>query len=179
MLELKKLSLQDGADIYQMLQEIPREENGLMNGANGLSQAEYRKWLEKQDKLSAQDGIIDGWKVPSTVYWLYADGVPVGFGKVRHCLTDALLREGGSMGYAIAPRFRGKGYGKALLCLLLEKAREMGIEKALLTIRLDNPASQAVALSNGGVISDRNDKRVYIWIDTDPARRAQRSSDEP
>ena len=37
MLELKRLSVDDGLDIYTMLQEIPAEENGLINKANGLT----------------------------------------------------------------------------------------------------------------------------------------------
>lgn len=166
MLELKKVSSDDGQDVYAMLQEIPRDENGLLNHANGLSFDEYKLWLDKQVRLSAQEGIVDGWKVPSVLYWLYADGVPVGFGKLRLFLTDALRREGGHIGYAVAPRYRGNGYGKELLRLLLEEAGKRGIEKALVTIRTDNAASQAVALSNGGVITDRTDERVYIWLDT-------------
>jgi len=165
-LELKKLSAADGTDIYQMLQEIPRDENGLVNKANGLSFDEFKGWLRKKELDSRQEGLKDGWKVPSTVYWLLADGVPVGFGTVRHFLTDALRREGGNIGYGIAPRYRGKGYGKELLRLLLEKAREMGMAQALVTIRSDNRASQAVALANGGVIAGKNDERVLIWLDT-------------
>ncbi len=37
MLELKQLSVDDGIDVYQMLQEIPTVENGLLNKANGLT----------------------------------------------------------------------------------------------------------------------------------------------
>ena len=37
MLELKRLSIDDGLDIYTMLQEIPAEENGLINKANFLA----------------------------------------------------------------------------------------------------------------------------------------------
>ena len=62
---------------------------------------------------------------------------------------------------------RGKGYGNEILRLLLEKAYEIGIEKALVTIHLDNMASQAVALANGGVITERTDERVLIWINTE------------
>lgn len=166
MLELKKLSVHDGADVYAMLQEIPKEENGFFNGANGLSFNEFAGWLKKQNDLSEQEGLADGWKVPSTTYWLYADGIPVGFGKLRHSLTEALRREGGHIGYAVAPQYRGKGCGRELLRLLLGKAAEMGIDRALVTVYPDNAASLAVALANGGVITDRTDERVYIWIDT-------------
>lgn len=166
MLELKRLSVDDGLDIYTMLQEIPAEENGLINKANGLTFDEYKEWLIVKQRDSEQEGIVDGWKVPSTTFWLYADGIPVGFGSVRNFLTEALRKAGGNIGYGIAQAFRGKGYGKELLRLLLNEAKEMGIDKVLVTILLDNIASQAVAIANGGVVTERTDERVFIWIDT-------------
>ena len=42
----------------------------------------------------------------------------------------------------------------------------MGIDKVLVTILLDNIASQAVSIANGGVVTERTDERVFIWIDT-------------
>ena len=166
MLELKKLSVDDGFDVYKMLQEIPSEENGLLNKANGLTFDEYKEWLIAKQRDAEQKGIVDGWKVPSTNFWLYADGVPVGFGSIRHFLTEALSQAGGHIGYGIAPQFRGNGYGNEILRLLLKKADEIGLEKVLVTVDLDNIASQAVALANGGVITGRTDESVLIWIDT-------------
>lgn len=166
MLELKKLSVDDGFDVYKMLQEIPSEENGLLNKANGLTFDEYKEWLIAKQRDAEQKGIVDGWKVPSTTFWLYVDGVPVGFGSVRHFLTEALSQVGGHIGYGIAPQFRGNGYGNEILRLLLKKADEIGLEKVLVTVDLDNIASQAVALANGGVITGRTDESVLIWIDT-------------
>lgn len=166
MLELKKLSVDDGFDVYKMLQEIPSEENGLLNKANGLTFDEYKEWLIAKQRDAEQKGIVDGWKVPSTTFWLYADGVPVGFGSIRHFLTEALSQAGGHIGYGIAPQFRGNGYGNEILRLLLKKADEIGLEKVLATVDLDNIASQAVALANGGVITGRTDESVLIWIDT-------------
>ena len=46
--ELIKLSAACGRDIYDMLQSIPADENGLMNDAHGLSYDEYKAWLEKR-----------------------------------------------------------------------------------------------------------------------------------
>ena len=166
MLELRKLSVGDGKDVYQMLQDIPLEENGLQNNVNGLTYEAYQDWLVNKQQESELDGIVDGWKVPATTYWLYADGVPVGFGKLRHFLTDALRKAGGHIGYGIAPQYRGKGYGKELLKLLLRKADEMGIDKVLVTIHLDNRASLAVALANGGAIAEQTDERFLVWINT-------------
>ncbi|MCM1181952.1 MAG: GNAT family N-acetyltransferase [Roseburia sp.] len=165
-----------------MLQEIPKEENGLVNSANGLSFEEYREWLKRKYAESEQVGLVDGWKVPSTTYWLYADGKPVGFGTIRHFLTDALREAGGNIGYGIAPEYRGKGYGKALLGLLLEEAGRLGMDRALVTIRSDNAASKAVALANGGVITGQAGERILVWLDTaqkaaDPSDSAFRNGD--
>ena len=49
---------------------------------------------------------------------------------------------------------------------MLNEAKEMGIDKVLVTILLDNIASQAVAIANGGAVTERTDERVFIWIDT-------------
>ena len=40
--KLKKISAEDGRDIYDMLQTMPKDENGLINNANGLSYEEFR-----------------------------------------------------------------------------------------------------------------------------------------
>ena len=166
MIELRRLSVDDGMDVYVMLQDIPKEENGLMNSANGLSFEEYKEWLKRKYADSKQTGLMDGLKVPATTYWLYADEKPVGFGTIRHFLTDALREAGGHIGYGIAPEYREQGYGKKILGLLLEEAIRLGIDRVLVTIKLDNAASKAVALANGGVITGQTDERILVWIDT-------------
>lgn len=167
---LKKLSSDDGREIYELLQTMPRDENGLQNKANGMSYQEFKNWLLAKEKEANQKEIIDGWKVPSTTYWLYVGDVPVGFGNLRHFLTEALSKAGGNIGYGIAAQYRGKGYGKELLRLLLIEAGKIGLEKVLVTVHLDNIVSQKVALSNGGVISEKTDQRFLIWIDTKKIR---------
>ncbi len=163
-IELKKLSVNDGLDIYNLLQDIPKEENGFNNSANGLTYEEYKDWLVKRDNYSNQVGLLDGWRVPDTLFFLYVDGVPVGYGSIRHFLTDALREVGGHIGYCISPKYRSKGYGKELLKRLIVEARKLGIDDILVTANIDNYASQKVALANGGVETKRTDERTYFWI---------------
>ena len=167
MLELRRLTDSDGMDIYEMLQTMPYEENGLVNKAHGLSFEEFRAWLAAKQRESEAEELMDGWKVPSTTFWFYDGETPVGFGSVRHFLTDALRKVGGHIGYGIAPQFRGRGYGNEILRLLLIEAKKRGIDRALVTIHKDNLASRAVALKNGGVIEEENDERVLVWIKTE------------
>ncbi len=162
--ELRRISPDDGRDIYSMLQGMPGDENGFINGCSGMSYDEYRRWLIKSDEQSKGIG-LEEWMVPQTIYWLYADGQPVGFGKLRHRLTEKLRVEGGHAGYSIRPSYRGKGYGKALLGYLIEEAKALGIDRLLLTIHNDNEASRKTAIACGGIEEDRNEERRYIWVD--------------
>lgn len=52
--------------------------------------------------------------VPSTMLYGFVDGEIVGRVHLRHRLNDNLKQRGGHMGYSVAPRFRGRGYGHAL-----------------------------------------------------------------
>jgi len=49
--ELRKLSPDDGRDVYDMLQELPRDENGFINGCNGKTYDEFKKWLIKSNNV--------------------------------------------------------------------------------------------------------------------------------
>lgn len=164
--ELKKLAADDGRDVYDFLQKLPKDENGFINGAAGLTFEEFRHWCARCAENAEKTEIEDGWKVPQTTYWLYVDGQPVGMGKLRHALTDALRMSGGHIGYAILADARNCGYGKLLLKGMLREARQKGIKRVLVTIHNDNMASIRVALACGGVIEKITDERHLIWLDT-------------
>lgn len=161
-LEIRKLSIDDGRDIYEMLQELPADENGFINSVKGKTFDEYKEWLKNSLRNSEQTGLVNGWKVPETTFWLFENNTPVGFGKVRHFLTEALLENGGNVGYAIRPSARNRGLGKKLLALLIDAGKEIGLSKALLTIRNHNIPSIHVALANGGVIEKITADKHYI-----------------
>ncbi len=164
-LEIRKLSIDDGCDIYEMLQELPAEENGFINSVNGKTFDEYKEWLKKSAKNAEQVGVVDGWKVPETIFWLFENNKPVGFGKIRHFLTDALLENGGNVGYTLRPSARNRGLGKQLLSRLIDESKKIGVAKLLLTIRNHNIPSIHVALANGGKIEKISAEKHYIWIE--------------
>ncbi|HEY4414080.1 MAG TPA: GNAT family N-acetyltransferase [Verrucomicrobiae bacterium] len=91
-------------------------------------------------------------KVPQSTFWMVDDhNQMVGIVRVRHRLNERLLQYGGNVGYYIRPSERGKGHGKKLLELALEKFRQLGGSKALLTVNPNNTLSARVVLANGGV----------------------------
>ena len=170
-LVVRPLSAADGQDVYQMLQKIPEDENGFTNPLFGSAYTLYRAWLIREEESSRSTQIEDGWRVPQTTYWLYADGVPVGMARLRHMLTDQLLQNGGSIGYGIRPGYRGRGYGKALLAGVLRQAWDMGMDRVLITVNSDNEPSIRTALANGGTVEAIRNGKQYIWISRPPEER--------
>ena len=109
--------------------------------------------------------------VPCSTYWLVRNGQTIlGTSNLRHQLTPMLLEEGGHIGYSIRPSERRKGYGTLILRLTLERARQLGITRALVTCDHGNIASAGVIRNNGGVFQDevplaRGKIKHRYWID--------------
>lgn len=171
---MKQLSVDDGQEIYELLQDLPDEENGFRNPVYGKDWDVFKRWLAKCDadskKLELDDTdedaeFDDGWGVPKTIFWLYYNDRPVGMAKLRHYLTESLLDDGGHVGYSVRQGERGRGHGKIMLRELIKEAKKMQIDELLLTIKPDNISSIKVALANGGVIEKEENGWQYIWID--------------
>jgi predicted acetyltransferase len=90
--------------------------------------------------------------VPSSTFWLMQDDKIIGAVNIRHFLTPQLLNIGGHIGYGIRPSERSKGFGTEMLRLALKKAKDIGIDKALITCDKDNIGSAKVIENNGGIL---------------------------
>ena len=147
-----------------MLQTIGSEENEFHNEAYGLSFEEFKSWLKKQFEWSNGIGLPEGY-VKQWIFWMYVNGRPVGFGKLREKLTEQSRIIGGNIGYAISASERGKGYGTVLFGLLLKKAKENKIKTVMSTVEKKNPISKRVQETNGGILIQENDQRWYFSFD--------------
>lgn len=119
---------------------------------------------EKEELV--QDGLV-----PHSTYWLlHNEGKIVGAVNIRHRLTPYLLERGGHIGYGIRPSERRKGYATAILSLALEKTKELGLGRVLVTCDRDNVGSEKAILNNRGVLesefTEENGNVVKrFWID--------------
>ena len=110
--------------------------------------------------------------IPHTVFWLTDSNKMLGSLSLRHKLTPNLRKIGGHIGYEIAPKFRGRGYGKLILKLGLKKAKLMGMKNVLLTCDPVNLRSKKMIESNGGKFegttpaSKKNSARLRYWLKT-------------
>jgi predicted acetyltransferase len=123
-----------------------------INGSGGLMKAqEFESWLEKV--ISMQTKAPQG-KAPGSTYFAFVGDRIVGTIQVRHELNESLLNRGGHIGYGVRPSERRKGYATKMLPLALEKCRELGIGKVLVTCDKINIASAKTILKCGGVLEN-------------------------
>ncbi len=103
---------------------------------------------------------LPGGYMPAKVFWLTrGERSVIGVSYLRHRLTPSLVREGGHIGYHVAPSKRNKGYGTVLLALTLDKAWQAGLKRVMITCDRNNLPSARVIEKNGGVLL-REDKKV-------------------
>lgn len=69
---------------------------------------------------------------------------------VRHTLNGFLLQQGGHVGYAVIPSFRGRGFGSAALLRGLQLTAALGISSTLVTCDDDNAVSCRILEKAGG-----------------------------
>lgn len=109
---------------------------------------------------------------PGHTFWLTnQEGQVLGATRIRTCNDNDFVKNyAGNIGYDISPLHRQKGYGKEILKLGLEKARQLGLEKTLITCNRENTGSIKVIESNGGVFESevfcesKNEHLKRYWI---------------
>lgn len=109
--------------------------------------------------------------VPASEFWLIDGDEWVGRLSLRHELNKFLLKIGGHIGYEIRPSKRRRGYGKQILRLGLEKAREAGLHRVLVTCDEDNIGSKKIIEANSGQLENvvevegQRARKLRYWID--------------
>src|SRR5215208_1362326 len=89
-------------------------------------------------------------ELPYEDFWLMDGDEWIGKLTLRTTINAKYLHAGGHIGYEIRPSKRRQGYGTALLRMGLEKARERGLQRVLLTCDESNLTSRKVIENNGG-----------------------------
>lgn len=108
---------------------------------------------------------FEGWVPQSTLWWIDGEDY-VGRVAIRHRLTEPLLQFGGHIGYDVRSSRRRQGHATAMLAAALPFARDLGIERALVTCDHDNIGSRKVIEANGGVPDLPNAVKLRYWVGT-------------
>lgn len=160
-------------DLYDAWAECVAEyEPGTVNGSGNWYLPEGLQHDTDRDTCEALVALLRrlgrervGDSVPSDYWWITHGAKVIGFLAIRHQLNDYLLEAGGHIGYSIRPSYRRQGHATRALGLALERCRELGLVRVLVTCNEDNVGSRRTIESQGGVLEDiRGVKRRY-WID--------------
>ncbi|MFJ4998344.1 GNAT family N-acetyltransferase [Microbacterium sp. NPDC088619] len=114
--------------------------------------------IEKSTLLSDTTAELPEDAVHNDLYWVVDDGEVVGFLSFRHELNEWLREAGGHIGYSVRESRRRRGYASAALRLGLARARELGLERVLVTCDDDNVGSYRTIEGAGGVLQDVSDQ---------------------
>lgn len=120
------------------------------------------------EKIAERHRVADpGWVLCTNLWWADGDEY-IGRMSIRHELNDWLAEVGGHIGYDVRRSRRREGHATAMLAAALVIARDLGVDRALLTCDDDNVASRLVIERNGGVLEDERQGKLRYWVPTSP-----------
>ena len=162
---LRRPTLADKETVLEMMAEFEKSQSAHDGGFWDTENFSYEEWLDSNQNQEMGINLPEGW-VPAIQLVAFSEkGQAVGFLNLRLRLSNFLLEEGDHIGYSIRPSERGKSYAKETLRQGLQVAKEKNIKKTLVTCSVNNPASRAAILANGGLIEDVRNGVERYWIE--------------
>ena len=164
-MELRRPTIVDREAVLDMMAEFEQTQSAHDGGFWDVEDFSYEEWLEGNRNKEMGINLPEN-RVPSIQFVSFDNvGHALGFLNLRLRLNEGLLNYAGHIGYSIRPSEIGKGYAKETLRQGLQVAKEKNIKKALVTCSVNNPASRAVILANGGLLEDVRNGVERYWIE--------------
>lgn len=131
----------------------------------GPDRRTFERLLELYDVESDLTSSLPEGHVHCNYSWIVDDGDILGFMAVRHSIDTEFLRTlGGHIGYSIRPSRRRQGHAARALGLALARAREIGLDRVLVTCDHDNVGSARVIEGAGGALDGAPGENRRYWI---------------
>lgn len=149
---LRRLEAGDEAAFYRGLADWEREERSwyTFDYEDGMPFADLLAILKRKEEGRG----LEAGRVPATMLYGFVGPDIVGRVSIRHVLNDYLLARGGHIGWSVAPRFRRRGYARAMVEQSLPVLRQLNLSRILITCSNSNGASQRLIAGLGGVLEN-------------------------
>lgn len=150
---LRELEQNDKESILDLCEEIRQTDDNFegLDFLKEVNEFNYSELLEMLENNKHQEKIRNDYST-ETFYVAVDDSEGIIGGIVfRHELKGNLINHGGNIGYLIRPTERRKKYGTMMLQLAIEKCKEKGLKRILISCRDTNIASAKVIQKNGGI----------------------------
>ncbi|WP_025028447.1 GNAT family N-acetyltransferase [Caldalkalibacillus mannanilyticus] len=138
------------AEYLNMIQEWEKTGERMVPFTLRYDCSDFTLFLQEMNHLKVGENVNERTGNSSTFWLVHSNKKVVGAVNIRHKLNDSLREIGGHIGYGIRPSERNKGFATLQLALALIKAREMGLDRVLVTCDKENIASAKTIVNNGG-----------------------------
>lgn len=163
---LKEDSIEDKKRIYEYNQEYMRVYPDFIPFMTEENFEEVLK--DVQDKKLG----INNNGIKEIFYFAIENDKIIGFGSIRLNpeIDNNVLLESGHITYGVIPCKRKKGYGSYICRLLLNKAKELGLNSVIITCNENNTGSAKIIEKNNGEyietinINDIKTKRYLVSL---------------
>ncbi|XMB86180.1 GNAT family N-acetyltransferase [Mycoplasmatota bacterium WC44] len=169
-LKLIKLTKDYEEEHSEFVQEFLDKDGTITPAAAYMEGKTFDEFLKISDNYE-KDILDNPDYVGAHTYYLLreSDNKLVGAISIRHELNDFLRNYGGHIGYGVRYSERERGYASIMLNLALEKCKEIGIDKVLVTCDKENVGSAKTIVKNGGVLENEVNEGSRItqryWIE--------------
>jgi predicted acetyltransferase len=144
------------------------EGTGFSMGRDFDSADGFGEWVGKLLELEDRGREPRPGLVHCTYRWMVEGDRYLGGIALRHELNDWLLEVGGHIGYSVRPSERRRGLASWALGETLRTARELGLERVMISCKPANEASRRTIEKAGGVFEDirgeGDDEVRRYWI---------------
>ena len=142
--------------VYEMYQDIPKEEVGSSNKLNGCTLEEYFNYIEVFK--NEENNINPLLNTTTNRYVFFVNNYPVGEVGIRTTPNDFWINKGSQIFYKIRLSERNKGYGTKMLELALNECKKIGMKQVRINCDDNNLSSKRVIEKNGGNVDIKSYK---------------------